>query len=61
MNNKLKEHKKAIKLLCLKNIYVKQTSVGEVDPFHPVLYRSGLVFERITASQARAGCGPQNG
>ncbi|KAF2582850.1 hypothetical protein F2Q68_00004235 [Brassica cretica] len=33
----------------------------DVDPSHPVLYRSGLVFERVTAGQARAGCGSQNG
>ncbi|KAF2563636.1 hypothetical protein F2Q70_00015962 [Brassica cretica] len=27
----------------------------------PVPNRSGLIFERVTAGQVRAGCGPQNG
>ncbi|KAF2600909.1 hypothetical protein F2Q68_00008893 [Brassica cretica] len=36
-------------------------NVKQVDPSRPVPYRSGLVFERVTAGQARAGCGPQNG
>ena len=36
-------------------------NVKQVDPSRPVPYRSGLVFERVTAGQARAGCGLQNG
>ncbi|KAF2564671.1 hypothetical protein F2Q70_00015561 [Brassica cretica] len=43
-----------------------RATAGRVVPIaiptsHPVPYRSGFVFERVTAGQARAGCGPQNG
>ncbi|KAF3572839.1 hypothetical protein F2Q69_00059031 [Brassica cretica] len=36
-------------------------NIKQVDPSHPVPYRSGFVFVRVTAGQARADCGPQNG
>ncbi|CDY48489.1 BnaC05g13490D [Brassica napus] len=42
-------------------VFVWARDVKQVDPFRPVPYRSGLVFERVTAGQACAGCGPQNG
>ncbi|KAF2580094.1 hypothetical protein F2Q68_00005949 [Brassica cretica] len=33
--------------------------VSSVGPPRPVPYRSGFVFSRVTAGQARAGCGLQ--
>ncbi|KAF3496646.1 hypothetical protein DY000_02053281 [Brassica cretica] len=41
--------------------WVFSRNVKQVDPSRPVPYRSGLVFERFTAGQVRAGCGPKNG
>ena len=35
-------------------------NVKQVDPSRLVQYRSGFVFERVTAGQVRAGYGPQN-
>lgn len=41
--------------------FVKPRNVKQVDPSHPVPYRSGFVFEQVMAGQVRTGCGPQNG
>ncbi|KAF2608056.1 hypothetical protein F2Q68_00044801 [Brassica cretica] len=43
------------------NLLERGRNVKQVDLSRSVPYRSGLVFEWVTAGQARVGCGPQNG
>lgn len=49
----------------LKNIFFTSPlpdtrNVKQVDLYHSVPYRSGLLFELVTAGQGRAGCGTQD-